>query len=128
MVAYFLSPPLLRKIVADKDGNKLPPGPAVRYAFLGKFPELSVDAWAKKYGPLFSIWMGNQLFIVISDAHIARELLTVNGAIFSSRKKYFMKNQIILRGRAITATEYGDTWYATNDYYIEFLTEVLRMN
>ena len=101
----------------------MPPGPAVRYAFLGKFPELSVDAWAKKYGPLFSIWMGNQLFVVISDAQIARELLVVNGAIFSSRKKYFMKNQIILRGRAITATEYGDTWYAAY-LNIEFLIDV----
>ena len=106
----------MRKIVVDKDGNKLPPGPAVRYAFLGKFPELSLDAWSKKYGPLFSIWMGSQLFIVVSDAQIARELLVVKGAIFSSRKKYFMKNQTILRGRAVTATEYGDTWYAADHY------------
>jgi hypothetical protein len=54
--------------------------------------------------------MGNQLFVVISDAQVARDLFVNNGAIFSSRKKYFMKNQIILRGRAITATPYGKTW------------------
>jgi cytochrome P450 len=33
-----------------------------------------------------------------------------NGAIFSSRKPYFVKNQIILRGRAITGSPYNDTW------------------
>lgn len=54
--------------------------------------------------------MGSQLFVVISDPHIARELLVSNGSIFSTRKKYFMKNQLILRGRAITASEYGDKW------------------
>jgi len=54
--------------------------------------------------------MGNQLFVVVSDARIAKDLLVSNGAIFSSRKQYFMKNQTILRGRAITATPYNDTW------------------
>ena len=107
---YFSSPILLRKWICDKDGNTLPPGPPIRYAFLRKYPELSVDYWAKKYGPLFSIWMGSQLFVVISDPHIARDLLVVNGTTFSSRKRYFLKNQVILRGRAIAASEYGERW------------------
>jgi cytochrome P450 len=54
--------------------------------------------------------MGNQLFVVISDARIAKDLLVSNGAIFSSRKPYFMKSQTILRGRAITSSPYNDTW------------------
>ncbi|KAF9003881.1 cytochrome P450 [Cyathus striatus] len=95
----------------DKNGNVLPPGPAIRYAFLRKYPELALNVWAKTYGPLFSIWMGSQLFVVISDPHVARELLVTNGAVFSSRKKYFMKNQIILNGRAITPSQYGEKWY-----------------
>ena len=107
---YFLSPILLRKTIYDKGGNALPPGPPIRYAFLHKFPELSVNYWAKKYGPLFSIWMGSQLFVFISDPHIARNLLVVNGATFSSRKPYFLKNQVILRGRAIAGSEYGERW------------------
>ena len=107
---YFLSPILLRKWIYDKEGNTLPPGPPIRYAFLRKYPELSVDYWAKKYGPLFSIWMGSQLFVFISDPHIARNLLVTNGAMSSSRKRYFLKNQIILRGRAIAASEYGERW------------------
>ena len=54
--------------------------------------------------------MGNQLFVIISDVRIAKDLLVSNGAIFSSRKQYFMKSQTILRGRGITATAYNDKW------------------
>jgi hypothetical protein len=54
--------------------------------------------------------MGDQLFVVISDARIAKDLLVNNGAIFSSRKPYFMKSQMILRGLSITATPYNNKW------------------
>ncbi|KDR71228.1 hypothetical protein GALMADRAFT_143937 [Galerina marginata CBS 339.88] len=108
--AYFISPVVLRLLIVDKDRNHIPPGPIVRYAFLRKYAEKALDAWAKQYGPLFSVWMGSQLFVVISDPVVAKELLVTNGAKFSSRKRYFMKNQVILRGRAITASEYGAKW------------------
>lgn len=122
MGLWFLSPLVLRKIIVDNDGNMLPQGPTVRYAFLGKYPERALHAWANTYGSLFSIWMGSQLFVVISDPRIARDLLVTNGAVFSSRKKYFMKNQVILRGRAITASEYGDKWsVSSNVLLLNFL-------
>lgn len=101
----------MRHFIVDKDGNKLPPGPPIRYAFLRKYAERALDAWAKQHGELFSIWMGSQLFVVVSDPTVARDLLVTNGAVFSTRKRYFMKNQVILRGRAITASEYGTKWY-----------------
>jgi Cytochrome P450 len=94
----------------DKDGHSIPPGPPLRYAFLRRYPERALRAWSRTYGPLFSVWMGNQLFVIISDARVAKDLLVSNGAIFSSRRQYFMKNQTILRGRAITASAYNDTW------------------
>lgn len=106
----FILPFFLRRNIVDKDGHPIPPGPLLRYAFLRRYPERALRAWARTYGPLFSLWMGNQLFVVISDARIAKDLLVSNGAIFSSRKQYFMKNQTILRGRAITASPYNDTW------------------
>ena len=43
MAVYFLTPVLLRKIISDTDGNTLPPGPPVRYAFLQKHPKLTLD-------------------------------------------------------------------------------------
>ncbi|KAJ7122892.1 cytochrome P450 [Mycena epipterygia] len=78
---------------------------------------LGANLWA-----LFSIWIGDQLFIVISDPKVARDLLVTQGAIFSSRKRYFMKNQTILAGRAITVSEYDDTWYHHRRLAMQFLT------
>ena len=110
LVLSFVFPLVFRKNIVDKDGHPIPPGPLFRYAFLRRYPERAIRAWARAYGPLVSVWMGNQLFVVISDARVAKDLLVSNGAIFSSRKQYFMKNRTILRGRAITATAYNDTW------------------
>ena len=68
-------------------------------------------AWAQKYGPMFSVWMGSQLLVVINDPTVARDLLVVHGANFSSRWAYFLKNITILKRGAITAAKYDDTWY-----------------
>ncbi|KAJ7477180.1 cytochrome P450 [Mycena galericulata] len=115
-------PYLFRKNLVSATGTPIPPGPLLRYAFLRKYPERALHSWAKTYGSLFSIWMGNQLFVVISDPRVARDLLVTQGAIFSSRKRYFMKNQTILRGRAITASAYDDTWYHHRRLAMQFLT------
>lgn len=110
-----------RSNIVDKHGNPIPPGPLLRYPFLGRYPERALHVWAQKYGPLFSLFLGNQLFMVISDSHIAHDLLVTNGKIFSSRKKYFVKNQTILRGRAITATPYDSTWSVPSALSVELM-------
>ncbi|KIK54002.1 hypothetical protein GYMLUDRAFT_264859 [Collybiopsis luxurians FD-317 M1] len=107
---WLFSPFALRRIITNDNGDQVPPGPNIRYFFLRKYAERPLRSWAKQYGRLFSIWMGTQLVVVISDPKVARDLLVTNGAVFSTRKRYFMKNQTILRGRAITASEYGETW------------------
>jgi hypothetical protein len=103
-------PFILRRNLKDKDGHLIPPGPLLRRAAIRPYPELVLRDWSRTYGPLFSVWMGDQLFVVISDARIAKDLLVNNGAIFSSRKQYFMKSQMILHGLAMTATPYNNTW------------------
>ena len=125
LAVSFVLPFFFRRNLVDKDGHPIPPGPLLRYAFLRRYPERALRAWARTYGPLFSVWMGNQLFVVVSDARVAKDLLVSNGAIFSSRKKYFMKNQTILRGRAITATPYNDTWLVVINGSDEMETDVL---
>ena len=110
LVLSFVFPLIFRKNIIDKDGHVIPPGPLLRYAFLRRYPERAIHAWARAYGPLLSLWMGNQLYVIISDARVAKDLLVSNGAIFSSRRPYFLKNRTILRGRAITATAYNDKW------------------
>ena len=106
----FISPLIFRKTLKDKHGHTIPPGPPLRYPFLRHRPERALQSLSRTYGPLFSLWMGNQLFVVISDARIAKDLLVVNGAVCSSRKQYHIKCQTIFRGRAVTATPYNDKW------------------
>lgn len=108
---YIVLPFLFRKNLVDKNGNSIPHGPLLRLPYLPDYPERTLHAWAQKYGPLYSFFLGNQLYVVVSDPNVARELLVNNGAIFSSRKQYFVKNQTILKGRAITGSPYGETWY-----------------
>ncbi|KAI9434566.1 hypothetical protein F5148DRAFT_990018 [Russula earlei] len=55
----------------------IPPGLLLHYYFLRSYPEHTLRAWPRIYGTLFSIWMGNQLFVMISNAQI--DLLVNNG-------------------------------------------------
>lgn len=56
------------------------------------------------------MWLGNQLFVVVSDPGIAKDLMVTNGSVFSSRKEMFVKSQLVFVGRGITATPYNDRW------------------
>ena len=80
------------------------------FPFLTRYPELALDRWAKKFGPLYSMWLGNQLFVVVSDPKMVKDLVVTNGAVFSSRKEMYMKSQLIFVRRGITATPYDESW------------------
>ncbi|KAF8156573.1 cytochrome P450 [Crassisporium funariophilum] len=114
-VVYLFARSILFRRLQDRDGNTIPHGPrglpiVGSFPFLTDYPELTLDHWAKKFGSLYSMWLGNQLFVVISDPHIVKDLMVSNGAIFSSRKEMFLKSKIIFAGRGITATPYNDRW------------------
>ena len=55
------------------------------FPFLTNYPELSLDYWAQNFGSLYSLWLGNQLFVIISEPHIVKDLMVTNGAFFSSK-------------------------------------------
>lgn len=56
------------------------------------------------------MWLGNQLFMVVSDPQVVKDLLVSNGAVFSSRKENFIKSQTIFARRGITAMAYNEKW------------------
>ncbi|KAI5859431.1 cytochrome P450 [Durotheca rogersii] len=106
---------LFRSYQTDKSNYKIPKGPKGlpiigSFLFLSHYPELTLDKWAKRFGSLYSVWLGKQLVIVISSPDVAKDLMVSNGAICSSRKDMYIKSQTIFAGRGITATPYNDTW------------------
>ncbi|KAF8958865.1 cytochrome P450 [Flammula alnicola] len=114
-VIYLVSRLLYHRPLSDGKGNNIPHGPVGlpivgSFPFLTKYPEITLDYWAKKFGSLYSLWLGNQLFVIISDPHVVKDLMVTNGAVFSSRKEMYLKSQIIFAGRGITATPYNDRW------------------
>jgi hypothetical protein len=74
-----------------------------------KNPAEVLHQWAKKYGSLYPVWLGNQLFLVISDPEIVRDLIIQQGATSASRKEYYL-NSIVAAGRAVITTPYGQRW------------------
>ncbi|KAL0957853.1 hypothetical protein HGRIS_000037 [Hohenbuehelia grisea] len=114
-VVYLFLKTIFSRGPVDGNGNSIPSGPiglpiVGSFPFLTNYPELTLDYWAKKFGPLYSLWLGNQLFVIVSDPQIVKDLMVTNGAVFSSRKEMFLKSQTIFAGRGITATPYNDTW------------------
>ena len=133
---YAIAVALFSKRLVDGEGNSIPKGPVGvpiigmfvlcigvttaywrwtycslgSFPFLSHYPELTLDYWSKKFGPLYSMWLGNQLFVVVSDPVIVKDLLINNGTIFSSRKDTFIKSQTIFAGRGITVMPYGPRW------------------
>ena len=77
---------------------------------LTNYPELVLDKWAKAFGKIYSVWLGNQLFVVVSDPSIAKDLMVTNGNVVSSRKEMYVKSQTVFAGRGITATPYNNRW------------------
>ncbi|KAJ7892450.1 cytochrome P450 [Mycena leptocephala] len=67
--------------------------------------------------------MGDQLCIIISDPRAAQDLLVESGAIFSSRKKYYMKNELILHNRVMTASPYSQCWRHHRKIAMRYLSE-----
>ncbi|KAJ7615356.1 cytochrome P450 [Roridomyces roridus] len=115
VAAVYWSLKLFEPPLVDKDGNNIPAGPR-GFPILGSFfslsqyPEITLDRWAKKFGDLYSLWLGNQLFVVVSSPEIVKDLIVTNGAVFSSRKEMFVKSKTVFVGRGITATPYNDRW------------------
>ncbi|KAF8646169.1 hypothetical protein AX16_007364 [Volvariella volvacea WC 439] len=65
--------------LADGHGNPIPDGPIGLpiiglWPFLFPCPQETIRFWAKKFGNLYSFYLGNQLFLIVSDSQIFRDL------------------------------------------------------
>lgn len=96
--------------------RNLPPGPP-RLPFIGNLhqapkeqPWLKYEQWFKKYGPIFRLQYGKDIFIMISDYNIARDLLDKRGNIYSDRPRLVMAGENLTKGMHMLFRRYDDRY------------------
>ena len=85
---------VLSYVYATRKALHIPPGPKIWLPVLGNIPSLVgkdvlqvFKALHKKYGDVFSIYMGSQLIVVLNGYDTIKEALVKNGKWFNDRPK-----------------------------------------
>ena len=98
-----------------KDDRKHPPGPKPlpiigNLHMLGKLPHRTLQALAKKHGPIMSIKLGQIPAIVVSSPETAELFLKTHDVVFASRPKTQAAEYLSYGGKGMVFTEYGPYW------------------
>jgi cytochrome P450 len=96
--------------------SRLPPGP-LPLPFVGnKFdipkakPWLQFEQWSKKYGPVFTIWIGRIPTLIISDPQVAVDLMEKRSAKYSSRPRMVVMGEVYNGNSSILTQPYSKDW------------------
>lgn len=85
--------------------SDLPPRPSPALPLLGHLPLVGKDprakfgAWRRRYGDVFSLYMGSRLVVVLNGYDVIREALLKRADVFSNRPKMFITELITNRGK-----------------------------
>lgn len=93
----------------------LPPGPR-GVPFLGYLPFLGKNfhrefaELARTYGPIYKIWLGNQLWVVIGSPSLMKEISRDHDAVFANRGVTVAASTISHGRRDIAFADHGPYW------------------
>lgn len=98
-----------------KRRSNLPPGPPIipfigNLHHLGTMPHLSLQALAKKYGPIIFLQLGEIPTVVISSARLAKEVLKTHDLALASRPQLFSAKYLFYNCTDIVFAPYGAYW------------------
>lgn len=113
---------------------RMPPGPTPLPFIGNKFqlpksqPWIQFQEWSKKYGPIFTIWIGRKPTIIISDPNVAVDLMEKRSTKYSSRPRMVAMGEILWDGASILVQPYGKEWSVRRKLLHQALTpKALRM-
>ncbi|GAD93967.1 cytochrome P450 monooxygenase [Paecilomyces variotii No. 5] len=95
----------------SKRALPLPPGPGFVF---GIIPEKSTSKrfqkWNQKYGPIVSVRIGRQLFVILGTRQAAYDLLERRAQIYSSRPASLFLNKYLHKGLSSAFMPYSPQW------------------
>lgn len=82
----------------------------------------------KKYGPIFTMQMGQRTMIIVTSADLIHEALVQRGPLFASRPKDSPIRLIFSMGKcAINSAEYGPLWRSLRRNFVTEMISPLRV-
>lgn len=94
-------------------GVRLPPGPSglplVGNLIFGRAPVSMVDL-EKRYGPIFTLWLGSMPSIIVSGADATREALLDRGPALASRPRFPSRAILTANHSIMNSSSYGTDW------------------
>ncbi|XP_070616590.1 cytochrome P450 2J6-like [Erythrolamprus reginae] len=92
-----------------------PPGPwrlpllGNLFYFSKRFPMKELDQLAKKYGPVFSLYLGRTPVVMTHGFPAAKEVLMIKGIEFAGRPSFLIMDSLTRKKGLLTVT-YGEVW------------------
>ncbi|RDL37387.1 Cytochrome P450 [Venustampulla echinocandica] len=91
----------------------MPPGP-IPIPFIGNSlpsakPWVQFQEWSKRYGPIFTIWVGRRPTLIISDPEVAVDLMEKRSNKYSSRPRFVVMGEMYGTG-TVLVQPYGKDW------------------
>ena len=113
---------------------RMPPGPTPLPFVGNKFqlpksqPWIQFQKWSKQYGPIFTIWIGRNPTVIISDPVVAAELMEKRSTKYSSRPRMVAMGEILWDGASVLVQPYGKEWSIRRKLLHQAMTpKALRM-
>ncbi|XP_004245943.1 premnaspirodiene oxygenase-like [Solanum lycopersicum] len=101
---------------SKKSNQKLPPGPwklpiiGSMHHLIGVLPHHVLRNLSKKYGPIMHLKLGEIDTVVVSSAHMAKQVLKVHDLCFAARPELMSSDIVFYNQNDIVFAKYGDYW------------------
>ncbi|XP_061342116.1 cytochrome P450 CYP736A12-like isoform X2 [Gastrolobium bilobum] len=112
---FILSASLFHIPKQHQQDGKHPPGPKSlpiigNLHMLGNLPHRTLQALARKYGPIMSLKLGHVPTIVVSSPETAELFLKTHDTVFASRPKIQASEYMFYGGKGLGLAQYGSYW------------------
>ncbi|KAK1699141.1 hypothetical protein QYE76_015838 [Lolium multiflorum] len=116
-----------------KDGIRaVPPGPLPIIGNLhklgGAHPHRSLQALARRHGPLFLLRLGSVPAVVVSSASLAEAVLRTHDHVFCSRPQQYTVRGTLNGCRDIAFSPYGEKWRQIRHIAVVHLLSMKRVD